>query len=129
MERHYKALGLLHVVYGVLGIATTWGIAILTSRAGLLFGRIRGDFGHFEHGLVGGDSLLHLVGLHLMGGIVLLGLASIVAGCGMIGHKRWARTFIMILGIIALFNLPFGTALGIYTLWVVMQPEAKEAAA
>ena len=30
------------------------------------------------------------------------------------------------LGIIALFNLPFGTALGIYTLWVLMSPNADQ---
>jgi hypothetical protein len=32
----------------------------------------------------------------------------------------------MILGFISLFNIPFGTALGIYTLWVLLPAASDE---
>jgi len=34
-------------------------------------------------------------------------------------HRPWARVTALILGVLALFHPPFGTALGIYTLWVL----------
>jgi hypothetical protein len=39
-------------------------------------------------------------------------------------HERWARMTAIVLGIIALFHPPFGTALGIYTLWVLLPAES-----
>ena len=31
----------------------------------------------------------------------------------------------IVLAVISLFNMPFGTALGIYTLWVLISPNAN----
>jgi hypothetical protein len=39
-------------------------------------------------------------------------------------HERWARTTAIVIGILALFHPPFGTALGIYTLWVLLPGES-----
>jgi hypothetical protein len=126
MECHLKTLGLVHVAYGVLGVATSYGISLLSARLGLLCSQIRGDFYAGNHVFYGGHGLIDLIGLHLMGLVALLSLGSIIAGCGLIGHKNWARNLALILGIIALFNLPFGTALGVYTIWVVTRSETKE---
>jgi hypothetical protein len=41
-------------------------------------------------------------------------------------REQWARTVAIILGVISLFNVPFGTALGIYTLWVLLSPNADQ---
>jgi hypothetical protein len=73
-----------------------------------------------------GYEILSLIGYHATLALFMLGLAGIVAGCGLLGRKNWARIMVTVLGIIALFNIPFGTALGVYTLWVVMRPETKE---
>ena len=35
----------------------------------------------------------------------------------------WARTTAIILGVLALFHPPLGTALGVYTLWVLVADE------
>jgi hypothetical protein len=34
-------------------------------------------------------------------------------------HKSWGRILAIVIGILALITIPFGTALGIYTLWVL----------
>ena len=51
---------------------------------------------------------------------------GIAAGVGLLQRQGWGRTLTIILGIVALFNVPFGTALGIYTLWVLMSPNADQ---
>ena len=38
----------------------------------------------------------------------------------------WARTAGIILGVLALFHPPFGTALGVYSLWVLLADENGE---
>jgi hypothetical protein len=60
---------------------------------------------------------------HMMRGIgsfIMLGaIAGAIAGWGLLDRRPWARTLAIILGVLALFDIPFGTALGVYTLWVL----------
>jgi len=44
---------------------------------------------------------------------------------GLMARKTWGRILAIIAAIFALLNLPFGTAIGIYTLWV-LAPEASK---
>jgi hypothetical protein len=41
-------------------------------------------------------------------------------------RASWARTAAIILGILALFHPPFGTALGVYSLWVLLADESGD---
>lgn len=50
---------------------------------------------------------------------------GILAGWGLLNYRSWARMLAMVLGIIALIHIPFGTALGIYTLWVLLPTESE----
>jgi hypothetical protein len=54
------------------------------------------------------------------------GLAGFFAGWGLLQRESWARMLTLVLAFLALFNIPFGTALGIYTLWVLL-PAGSEA--
>ncbi len=47
------------------------------------------------------------------------GLLAAAAGIGLLRRAAWARGLALFLGFVSLFELPFGTALGIYTLWVL----------
>ena len=51
---------------------------------------------------------------------------GIVGGIGLLRHKQWVRYLVLILGILSLLNIPVGTALGIYTLWVLLQDETAK---
>ncbi len=51
----------------------------------------------------------------------IIGFAT---GWGLLQREAWARTAALVLGFIALLNIPFGTALGIYTIWVLLPGEA-----
>ena len=42
------------------------------------------------------------------------------AGWGLLQREAWARTVALVVGFVALLNVPLGTALGIYTLWVLL---------
>ena len=66
---------------------------------------------------------------HLLSAIgVVLSAASVVGlvtGWGLLNWRDWARTLALVLGALNLLNLPFGTAIGVYTLWVLL-PETSE---
>ncbi len=72
----------------------------------------------------GQGFLLSVVGISMFFLIALLALPGIIGGIGVLKRKGWARIVAIIVGILNLFNIPVGTALGIYTLWVLFKPEA-----
>jgi hypothetical protein len=62
-----------------------------------------------------------------IGGVVLLkSAAGFLAGWGLLQHESWARILALIIGFISLINVPLGTALGIYTMWVLLPAQSDE---
>jgi hypothetical protein len=61
-------------------------------------------------------------------GIVFLAVSvcGLAAGWGLIQREGWARIVIVVLSFFALLRFPLGTALGIYTLWVLLPLEAAQ---
>ena len=51
--------------------------------------------------------------------------AGIAAGFGLLQRATWARTLAIVVAAFSLLNLPFGTALGIYTLCVLLPSESR----
>jgi hypothetical protein len=58
--------------------------------------------------------------------VVVKAAAGFAAGWGLLQREPWARIVCLIMGFLALLNIPFGTALGVYTLWVLLPAEADE---
>jgi hypothetical protein len=57
---------------------------------------------------------------------VLAAVLGFVAGWGLLERKSWSRVVAIILGVLSLFDVPFGTAIGIYTLWVLLPAKNEE---
>jgi len=52
-------------------------------------------------------------------------IVGFACGWGLLQRKSWARVLALVLAALALLDPPFGTALGIYTLWVLL-PSGSE---
>jgi hypothetical protein len=48
------------------------------------------------------------------------------AGWGLLKMRPWGRTFALVMGFLALISPPFGTALGVYTLFVLLPDAAGD---
>ena len=61
-------------------------------------------------------------------GMVFLFFAGIgiAAGCGLLARQPWARMLAIIFGALSLIDIPFGTAIGVYTLWVLLPAESEQ---
>jgi len=58
--------------------------------------------------------------------ILIKSAAGFFAGWGLLQREGWARVLTIVLAFFALINIPFGTALGIYSLWVLLPAGADE---
>jgi hypothetical protein len=56
--------------------------------------------------------------------LALFAAAYLVLAWGLLERQPWARVLGIVLAFLALLRIPFGTALGIYTLWVLL-PESS----
>ncbi len=52
-------------------------------------------------------------------------VAGFFAGWGLLRREPWARMLTIVLAFLALFQVPFGTALGIYSLWVLLPAQSE----
>jgi hypothetical protein len=117
METHVKVLGVLHIVFGALGVLLGLGIfALFGGVAGLV--QLDND----------PDAAAVVPFLGAMGGFVLiillaLSIPGIAAGVGLLSYRPWSRILTIVLSILDLLNVPLGTALGVYGLWVLFQAD------
>ncbi len=81
-------------------------------------------------GLFSGDrqamGILGTVGTAVGLLLTVLGLPGLVAGAGVLARQSWARVLAIVVGILGLVNIPVGTAIGAYTLYVLLQDGATE---
>jgi len=114
MEEHVKILGILYIAFSVLGLLA----------AVIVFFAVTGG------GLISGDDTAILatsiVGTAVAGLLVLLSAPGIIGGIGLMKKQPWARILVLVLGVINLINIPFGTALGIYTIWALTNKETEQ---
>ena len=72
------------------------------------------------------NLVLSSVGTFVGSILLVISIPAIIAGVGLVYRKAWSRILALIICVIKLFNLPFGTALGVYGIWVLMQDETIE---
>lgn len=120
MATHIKVIGILHIVMGAIGVLI--GLAFL-----LFFGGLAGvvGLGDRTHDNLAAIPILGMIGGFLFILIAVLSLPGIIAGIGLLQFRPWGRTLGIILSAVHLFNVPFGTALGVYGLWALLTPEAE----
>lgn len=120
MKQHIKILGVLNIVWG--GIGALAGLVVLLVFAGA-FGIIGTTVRHEP------DAAIALPIIGVVGGaislfLLVLSVPSIVGGIGLLKFKPWSRILTIVVSAFHLLNIPFGTALGIYGLWVLCSPDS-----
>jgi len=108
MDRHITILGTLYIVFSALSIIAAIVIFIVLAGAGIA--------SHDEEAV----TVLFIVGTSIAVFLAVLALPGIIGGIGLLKWRSWARILVLILGFLNLINLPFGTILGAYTIWVLL---------
>ena len=121
METHVKVLGILHIVFGALGILAGLGLLVL-------FGGIAGLV---EATTSSQDArvtipILNIVAWALFGFLFVISIPGVIAGMGLLQYQNWARILTIVLSALNLLNVPIGTALGVYGLWVLLSTGTEQ---
>ena len=115
LERHLQTLGTLWMSVG--------GLFLIPAVAIMVFGHgVRWVVHNHEPWPDVVQFLIYVAG----GSLTILAAGGVCVGLGLIQRRPWARISAIILGGLALFHPPFGTALGVYTLWVLLADEHGE---
>lgn len=112
VEAHVRLIGILWLAFSAFN---TIGGVVLYILANTLFRSGGGVGPEFLHPLLSVIAILVLAKSAL----------GFLAGWGLLQHESWARIVTLVLAFISLFNIPFGTAMGVYSLWVLL-PMASE---
>src|SRR5580704_15397129 len=121
MAQHIKILGVLHIIYA--GLVLLAGVIVLVVMGGIA-GFMGANSDRFSDSQVA-PPVLMMIGIGVCSFLVLLSLPGIIAGFGLLGLKEWGRIMTIVLSAFELLSVPFGTALGIYGLWVLLKPESE----
>jgi hypothetical protein len=117
MNTHIKLVGIFHIVLGAMGLIGA--LVIFT-----IFGTASGIV--VSQGERGAATLIGVVALFIGGLIALFSVPDIIGGWALLAGKSWARVLMIVLGCFDLLHFPLGTALGVYTLWVLLRaPEPQ----
>ncbi|MCP4640704.1 MAG: hypothetical protein GY851_09740 [bacterium] len=121
METHVKILGVLYIVLNGLTLLTIALLALLFFVFGVSALAMEGT-----EEMAIGLGVTGLVGGLVMAFCVAIALPGFITGFGLLGFKPWARVLAIVLGALGLLQFPFGTALGIYTLVILLKDETGQ---
>jgi hypothetical protein len=117
VAQHIQTLGILWCVYGAYRAAA--GIFAVLFLMGVATPAFLGGMG--SRGLPFLPFAPVMGGLAAVAGVFIL-LSSCLAfatGYGLLTRKPWGRVLGIVAAVLSLIKIPIGTALGIYTLWVL----------
>lgn len=114
VSRNVQPLGVLWIIYAVLHA--------LSALMGLLF--VHGLFGHHYNGWNFGwgpfaQGWMAALWPFAISSILVGAGISVLTGWALLTRQPWARVLAIVFSIFALIHFPLGTALGVYTLWVL----------
>jgi hypothetical protein len=118
VDTHVKVLAVLYIVFGALGTLAGLGLMALLGAIGAAGAASDPDAWMAL-------PVLGLTGAALGMFILALSLPGIIAGVGLLKYRPWARILTIVLSALNLMNIPLGTILGVYGLWVMLSEEGS----
>jgi hypothetical protein len=119
MDTHVKVLGALNVVMGAFGLFAALIVTIVFGGIGIIVG----SSGEAEAATA--VSILGVIATFVVFCALLLSLPGVIIGLGLWRLRPWARIAGIVLSVLNLLGIPFGTLLGIYGLWVLLNKDTE----
>ena len=111
VRQNLQPMGITWILLGVYSLFT--GVVGMLVMHGLgtsgMFGGSPEFMGHLFH------SLIPVIAISTL----MMSMGAFLTGYALLTRQPWGRTVAIIFSILALLKLPFGTAVGVYTLWVL----------
>ncbi|MES2920462.1 MAG: hypothetical protein V4819_02890 [Verrucomicrobiota bacterium] len=121
MKTHIQIVAILHIALGAMSLLGAIAVFAFMGMAG---GIVLSQGEHQAAGIIG------IIAVALGTFLAVIALPGIIGGWALLTGRSWGRPFVLVLGVLHLINVPFGTALGVYTLWALLsepQPQLPSA--
>ncbi len=104
MNAQVRLLGWLLIFYHGFSLVVLMVVAFFVGFAGLFAGDLEAT------------AITSLVACGLVALGLITALPGIIAGWGLLGYRPWARILAIIVAVLGIWSIPFGTALAIFAL-------------
>jgi len=111
MEKHVTVVASLQVGFSALGILVAIIVFVVLKNVWTVVDDYEAE------------RVLKIVAAWVPLFLIVISLPGLIGGIGLFLRQGWARILTLIVAALGLLNIPIGTALGIYTIWVLVQPE------
>jgi len=112
MDKHITLLATFYVALSAVGLLAAAIVFTAVVGGGLLSGEEEAIF------------ITSTVGTAVSSLVAVLSLPGLLAAYGLFKRRNWGRYLTLVLGAMNVLNVPFGTALAVYTFWVLTQDDA-----
>jgi len=120
VQTHVKVLGVLYLAVG--GCMLVGALFLAMTLGGVA--SIVGASADPEDAAIA-VPILGIAGTALTAFLGIFSLPSLITGYGLVNYKPWARIVGIVLSAISLIFIPFGTIVGAYGLWVLLNKESE----
>jgi hypothetical protein len=117
MRSHLRLLGILQLTWGAIGLLL--GVALLFLAVGALAIGLMGTGDRVSAGVTAFTFGIFAAAL------LLGGAANAWGGRALRRHEPVGRSAVLWFSVLNLFVLPFGTALSVYAMWVLLHNDAR----
>ncbi|MFB3828558.1 MAG: hypothetical protein ACE15B_17450 [Bryobacteraceae bacterium] len=114
-----KALGVIYIVLGALGILGALVVLFFFGGMAALAGSAPDADARYAIPILGG------LGVFVFLIVLVMSVPAVIAGIGLLQLRSWARVLGIVMSALNLMNIPIGTAIGLYGLWVLLNRESE----
>ena len=115
METHVNVIAILWIISGIFSLFLAFGVLLLFLGVSFL-----PDLGYEA------PVILRIIGIWGSILIALLATPDILAGIGLLKKKEWGRIMTLVVSFLNLIWFPIWTALGIYSIVVLLKDETVQ---
>lgn len=125
IQSHKRTLGIIHLVYGsLIAVAFIFIGSFITMLFPFIAEEIANDVGNdADDILLFVESIIRTVFILLL---IFSALPSIIAGIGLLQKRNWGLVVALIAGCVSIFSFPFGTAVGVYSIYVFVENNKRK---
>lgn len=114
MQKHITVIAALHIGLSIIGLLIGVGLYLLL----LGIGFVQDDYQ--------ASSILSIIGTVIGIFFIVISIPGLIGGIGLLSYRPWARITIIVVSAVNLINIPFGTILGGYSLWALLNDETQK---
>jgi hypothetical protein len=119
-EEHNKMLGIMHLAYGGMHLVSLVMMVFVFLIIGVTL----------PFSSSGSDpsplAFFGILGIVIGAISLIMTIPPLVAGYGFLKRKQWSKVAGAISAVLALINIPMGTALGVYTFWFLFGEKGRQ---